>query len=568
MNQQKLLVRKIIYLSGIALLLYPLWLLSQPRTTQSEGGKLARLRASAGLSEANLGQIDPTSASMKLASFGLHGAAATKLWTSALSYKEREDYTNFDAALEQITYLQPHFVKVWEFQGHNVAFNISVEFDDYRKRYQYVIKGFNLLKKGIRYNEKDPKLLRSLAHFTGFKIGRSDEKQFYRVLYRNDEDFHAPKNDQNPLLGSRYHRPEAMRDNWLVSKWWYREAEKLVELGQAQYSSMNMNPLRYGANETETRYGPINAFLLHSDAPRQQMQYAETIEEEGEFGPKAQMAWATAKEEWDEFGSKDIPTTLGFTVRLNRLDTFTALRDKRRKELEELEPGLPDALQQKVIDELSPDELAAWKKPRAERSEQEVAMVRDIERRRRVTPEMIAAAMPEDKRQDALQLVERVNYAGERVRMIETYRTVVNYEYWGERTRIEQSPETIAARESVYRAKEKYTKGDLPGARERFDEGILQWASVLKRFPVLLDHDAMVRDLYEMIRSYRELLAQTRDDGSSELPDDFPLQMVVDKHDAVPQPEEDSAADETESEELQPETSRTEDEENNDNPES
>jgi len=77
-----------------------------------------------------------------------------------------------------------------------------------------------------------------------------------------------------------------------------------------------------------------------------------------------------------------------------------------------------------------------------------------------------------------------------------------------------------------------------------------------------------VRDLYEMIRSYRELLAQTRDDGSSELPDDFPLQMVVDKHDAVPQPEEDSAADETESEELQPETSRTEDEENNDNPES
>ncbi|NIP85897.1 MAG: hypothetical protein GTO03_10190, partial [Planctomycetales bacterium] len=352
MNPQRLFVRKIIYFSAIALLLFPLFLLSQPATTSSQGGLLARLRRDAGLTEANLGQIDPTSASMKLATFGLHGAATTKLWSNAIAYKEREDFTNFGATLQQITHLQPHFVKVWEFQGHNVAFNISVEFDDYRDRYHYVIKGFNLLKNGIRYNEKEPKLLRVLAYFTGFKIGRSDEKKFFRVMYRDDDDYHAPPRDQNPLLGTRYRRPEALRDNWLVSKWWYREAEKLI-----------LNRL--------ASYGTINPFLVHCDAPRQQMQYAEAVEKEGEFGEKAKQAWELSAQEWQDYGDRDIPTTWGFSVRLSQLERFRQLRDQYREELRQLEGGLREILQQQVLDDLPPDELAAWNTPPAERSPEE-----------------------------------------------------------------------------------------------------------------------------------------------------------------------------------------------------
>ncbi len=223
MNQQRLFKRKIIYFATIAALLFPLFALSQPATTKSPGGQLAQLRKEYKLSEADLGQIDPTSASMKLATFGLQGAAVNLLWSRAIDFKEREDYTNFDATLQQITYLQPHFYKVWDFQGHNVAFNISVEFDDYRDRYHHVIKGFNLLKKGIRYNEKEARLLRRLAFYTGIKIGRSDEKRYFRPMFAADQDYHSPPRDEDWLVGTRYEgRPESLTDNWLVSKWWYK----------------------------------------------------------------------------------------------------------------------------------------------------------------------------------------------------------------------------------------------------------------------------------------------------------------------------------------------------------
>ena len=284
MNQRRLFQRKIIFLALICALLFPLFALSQPATTKSAGGQLAQLRTRYKLSEADLGQIDPTSVSMKLATFGLQGAATNILWTRAIQYKEREDWTNFDATLNQITKLQPHFVKVWDFQGHNVAFNISVEFDDYRDKYRHIIKGFNLLKDGIRYNEKSARLIRRLANYIGIKIGRSDEKKFYRPMFAADRDYHAPPRNQNPLTGTRYEdRPENLTDNWLVSKWWYQQAQDLIDSG--------ITPI-----------GTMNPFIIHADAAMQQMQYANALEADGNFGTEMQNAWKQAAREWLAYG--------------------------------------------------------------------------------------------------------------------------------------------------------------------------------------------------------------------------------------------------------------------------
>ena len=46
--------------------------------------------------------------------------------------------------------LQPNFVSVWVFQGWNLSYNVSVEFDDYHDRYRWVIKGIDFLKRGHR----------------------------------------------------------------------------------------------------------------------------------------------------------------------------------------------------------------------------------------------------------------------------------------------------------------------------------------------------------------------------------------------------------------------------------
>ena len=96
-------------LVGIAVLLVPLSALSQPADSASKGGKLAKLREEYALSQANLGEIDPTSESMRLATLGLKNVAVTLLWDRANHYKKTEDWTNLSAVLEQMTKLQPNY---------------------------------------------------------------------------------------------------------------------------------------------------------------------------------------------------------------------------------------------------------------------------------------------------------------------------------------------------------------------------------------------------------------------------------------------------------------------------
>ena len=84
----------------------PLFWLSQPATNAvkgvqgSPGGKLAQLRDQYHLSQAQLGQIDPTSVTIKLATLGMRGVAANILWEKANDYKMKKDWTNFGATLE------------------------------------------------------------------------------------------------------------------------------------------------------------------------------------------------------------------------------------------------------------------------------------------------------------------------------------------------------------------------------------------------------------------------------------------------------------------------------------
>ena len=73
MNQRQRFIRKIIYAVAIAALLLPLSWLSQPATTQSDGGVLAQMREEHHLSQADLGEIDPTSETIKLATLGMRG---------------------------------------------------------------------------------------------------------------------------------------------------------------------------------------------------------------------------------------------------------------------------------------------------------------------------------------------------------------------------------------------------------------------------------------------------------------------------------------------------------------
>ena len=216
MNQRSRFIRKIVYACVIAALLLPLSWLSQPATTESQGGVLAQMREENQLSQATLGEIDPASETIKLATLGLRGVAANVLWEKANDYKKREDWTSLSATLEQIAKLQPNFISVWIYQGWNLSYNISVEFDDYHDRYYWVIKGVDFLKEGTKYNTREPRLMSEIGMTIAQKIGKADEHVQFRRLFREDDDFNGSL-------------PRSQRDNWLVGRQWLVDAEKMVD---------------------------------------------------------------------------------------------------------------------------------------------------------------------------------------------------------------------------------------------------------------------------------------------------------------------------------------------------
>ena len=168
MTRNKSFWRKVMYLCGIAALLIPLALISAPATTaDTGGGVLTQMRRDERLSQSQLGKVDPASASMTLATLGMRGIAANRLWAQSEKYKRTENWDAFKATLNQISKLQPNFVSVWQYQSWNISYNVSVEFDNYKHRYHWVKKGVDYLIEGNEYNRNDPMLLWDTGWFFG-----------------------------------------------------------------------------------------------------------------------------------------------------------------------------------------------------------------------------------------------------------------------------------------------------------------------------------------------------------------------------------------------------------------
>ena len=102
MNQHTTFYRKITYLVLIAVLLFPISRLGAPATREDQGGRLAQLRQENDLGQSDLGEIDPASETIRLATLGLRGIAVSMLWNKANEYKKKEDWTNFRATLAQL----------------------------------------------------------------------------------------------------------------------------------------------------------------------------------------------------------------------------------------------------------------------------------------------------------------------------------------------------------------------------------------------------------------------------------------------------------------------------------
>jgi hypothetical protein len=491
--------RKIGYGIAIVALCFLLIWISAPATTTRDGGRLAQLRKEYGLAQSTLGGVDPASETIKLATLGLRGVAVNLLWEKANYYKKVEDWTNLTATLEQLAKLQPNFITFWKFQAWNLTYNVSVEFDDFNDRYYYVRRGIEFLKEGESYNVDNPVLLWDLGWFVGQKIGRADEYVQYRRLFKSDDDFHPPD------------RPRELRDNWLVGKEYYLEAIDSVD----------------NKGHSLGRKSPRD---FYSSPAKSQMNYAEAIEEEG-FFPLARRAWVKAADEWRQFGNTLIEHSTGVNLRLGSQPELEKKVADLRAKLDAIRSGTREQLVQEKRQALTPEERQILDTEQAKLSPEQAEKLYALQEKTTVTDRelalRIAQEQPADEKQ-VLLLVNELERSAQELQFTINYKRDANYDYWQTRADFEQTPDALAAREFMFRARQAFEDGNLPEAKKLYQNGFAKWRAVIDAFPFILSDDQTTGDdIIEFVKKYRDVLDQL----DERLGDDFPLWDVVEKFD-------------------------------------
>lgn len=499
MTERSSFYHKLAYLAGIVVLAFPIVWLSVPATTSKAGGKLAQLRTEYKLSQSNIGEIDPASETIKLATLGLRGVAVNLLWEKANDYKKKEDWTNLTATLEQLAKLQPNFVTFWKFQAWNLTYNVSVEFDDYHDRYYYVRRGIEFLQEGVKYNVGNPQLLWDMGWFIGQKIGRADEHVQYRRLFKDDTEFHSP--DRTP----------DERDNWLVGKEWYLKAIDSVD----------------NQGHSLGRKSPRD---FYSSPAKSQMNYAEAIEEEG-FWEKARRAWIKAADEWRLFGNVFIEHSTGVRLQLGSQKRLEKEVADLRAKLEALGPGTRAKLTEEKRSPLSPEDRAILDLPRDKLTMEQMQKRYNLDPKVEVSDRDVAARIAKDqpaKQNQALQLASDIERQDRQLQFTISYKRDANYDYWQTRADFEQTPNAIDARKLMFEGRQKFRAADLPAAKKAYEEGFAKWRALINEFPAIMDEEATTGgDLIDFIKRYRTVLDQL----DEKIPDNFPLWEVIEKFD-------------------------------------
>jgi hypothetical protein len=505
MTARSSFLRKIYYIFGMGALFLCLYMVGRPATKgglnlkPDPGGLLAQMRDNPKykhISQTQLGEIDPTSETVKLATLGLRGVATLLLWEKANDYKMREDWAKYEATLNQIAVVQPHLISVWIHLAWNLSYNTSVEFDDYHDRYHWVIEGIKYLQKGVLHNDNDPRLLWELGWTISQKIGRADEHKLYRKLFFYDDEFH----NDSPRI-AKY------RDNWLVGEKWY---ERCIEKAEA----------------TGKRVKGKSPLIYNSSPAMCLMNYADAIEEEGTFKELAKDAWKNASIAWFNFGQKLIPDEVDSDLYLGKLDKYLGLEKEFSEKLDALDPGLKERIRQKKYDALDKEKRQAVDIPVEKRTTEQHQLASEAEAQLEVTYEEIAKQVPLAKRAEAKQ------YADEALKNkfiavgISRARDIVNFAYWKLRAEVEQEQDALDAREKVFEATQKFRSGKLNEPRDLFHNAFLKWRDLLDKHPDLIEDSLTQDDLMDMINVYKEILNQL----TEPFPKPFILQDIIDKH--------------------------------------
>ncbi|MEO0600037.1 MAG: hypothetical protein AAF211_01295, partial [Myxococcota bacterium] len=157
-----------------------------------------------------VGDRVPPEVALTAAALGsFKGIAVNYMWYRIEMLKRDGKFYEANTLADWITTLQPRFPQVWAFHAWNMAYNISVETHTPEERYDWVMKGVNLLRqKGIPLNPNATRLYRELAWIYFHKLGQyADDMHWY---YKRREAKHWQE-----LLGQP---PEGLRTQEIVDR--------------------------------------------------------------------------------------------------------------------------------------------------------------------------------------------------------------------------------------------------------------------------------------------------------------------------------------------------------------
>jgi hypothetical protein len=319
MNSMTSQQRKLVYLCGILVLLIPIIALGLP-----VDGKLAGLRNKYELGESTLGKVDPSGAAMNMVLLGGRGVAVNVLYKQFEEQRDAHQWSEMEATTESIVRLQPHFEKVWEMNGWNLAWNTSAECDDVKDRYFWVKSGGLFLKRGVEQNRKSTHLRYHVANLYQKKIGIADESKYYRKYFLHDPD---PKFKDGP---DPAFNPE-FEDNYKVARKEY---------------------LRACQNE-DTEHRPqhiLDRTLFRSMPARCLFDYAAVLQKDGKFGEETREAWNDALVDWTTKYGQEV-----FSVPVGELGTpvrFDIRLGMTREDIQKEVPNPDDVVRvTKVVDQ-------------------------------------------------------------------------------------------------------------------------------------------------------------------------------------------------------------------------
>lgn len=291
-------MRQIVYAVAIVGLFGAMWPYTQ---------YLSDVKTKADLGEATIGQIDEGSFVMKLAMIGgFRGLVANALWLHADELKREHEWDKLKAVVDMITKLQPHFLSVWTFQGWNLAYNVSVEWDAPEDKYTWIKNGIVFLREGVNKNKKKPDLVWDTAWTYYHKLGMADEAIILRRLFHDDVDPATPDFREDPITR------EIRNDNFQVAKGWFTRAIKLVEAGNERAETSIHDDIEY-VDKMPDRKGRPNDLNFRAMPAHAQTRYASALEKMSKkdipplFGQFAKTEWEAALREWVDFGKHPFP---------------------------------------------------------------------------------------------------------------------------------------------------------------------------------------------------------------------------------------------------------------------